>query len=119
MESSGSPLVALVVDDEFLIAVELEAILTAGGYHVLTAANVPEARNLADLRSIDVAVLNFRMGAGAIEFAQALQTRGVPTLFCTGSSPTEVHALFPSALVLAKPFSSDQLLALLKGAIGR
>ena len=114
-----SPLVALVVDDEFLIAVELEAILTAGGYHVLSAVNVTEARHLASLRPIDVAVLDFRMGAGAVDFARELQARGVPTLFCTGSTLDEVHAVFPATPVIAKPFSSDDLLASVKAAIGR
>lgn len=119
MQGPDSPLVALVVDDEFLIAVELEAILIGGGYHVLSAVNVAEARNLASLRPIDVAVLDFRMGAGAVDFARDLQARGVPTLFCTGSTLDEVHAVFPAASVIAKPFSGDDLLASVKAAIGR
>jgi DNA-binding response OmpR family regulator len=107
----GSPLVALVVDDEFLIAVELEAILTGGGYHVLSAVSVTEARTLASLRTIDVAVLDFRMGVGAIDFARDLEARGIPLLFCTASTLDEVHAVFPAAPVVAKPFSGSELLA--------
>ena len=111
MHDPGSPLVALVVDDEFLIAVELEAILTGAGYHVLSAVSLAEARHLASLRSIDVAVLDFRMGDGAIGLARDLETRGVPLLFCTGSTREEVHAVFPAVPVVAKPFSGSDLLA--------
>jgi DNA-binding response OmpR family regulator len=113
----GLPLVALVVDDEYLIAVELEAILTSGGYHVLSAVNVPEARRLMELRAIDVAVLDFRMGEGAVSFARHLQASGVPVIFCTGSMPEEVHSLFPATPVIAKPFASGELLAAVKAAI--
>jgi two-component system, response regulator PdtaR len=111
VHNPGSPLVALVVDDEFLIAVELEAILTGAGYHVLSAVSVAEARNLVSLGSIDVAVLDFRMGAGALDFARELQALGVPLLFCTGSTLDEVHAVFPAVPVVAKPFSGSELLA--------
>ena len=69
---------ALVVDDEYLIAVELEAIMESSGYDVLSAINVHEARQLMDLRSIDVAVLNFRMKDGTLDLARDLAARGVP-----------------------------------------
>lgn len=113
----GLPLVALVVDDEYLIAVELEAILTSGGYHVLSAVNVPEARRLMELRVADVAVLDFRMGADAVSFARELEASGVPLIFCTGSMPEEVHSVFPAAPVVAKPFVGAQLLAVVRAAI--
>jgi CheY-like chemotaxis protein len=113
----GLPLVALVVDDEYLIAVELEAILTSGGYHVLSAVNVPEARQLTELCAVDVAVLDFRMGAEAVSFARHLQAIGVPLIFCTGSMPEEVHSVFPAAPIVAKPFADAQLLAAVKAAI--
>ena len=117
MPNPGLPLVALVVDDEYLIAVELDAILTSGGYHVLSAVNVPEARRLAELRAVDVAVLDFHMGDDAMSFARHLQASGVPLVFCTGSMPEEVHSLFPATPVVAKPFAGGQLLAVVKAAI--
>ncbi len=119
MQGQGSPPVALVVDDEFLIAVELEAILTGGGYRVVSAVSVAEARHLVSQRPVDVAVLDFRMGAGAADFARELQASGTPMLFCTGSSTEEVHAVFPAATVLAKPFSGGDLLAQVAAVMGR
>ncbi|RYE87761.1 MAG: response regulator [Hyphomicrobiales bacterium] len=112
-------LVALVVDDEYLIAVELEAIMESSGYDVLSAINVHEARQLMDLRSIDVAVLNFRMKDGTLDLARDLEARGVPLVFCTGSLPEEVHALFPGVAIVPKPFTAAGLLAIVKAAIYR
>ena len=108
---------ALVVDDEFLIVVELESILAAAGFFVLSAVNVAEARQLLSLRKIDVAVLDFRMGPGATELARELEGRNVPIVFCTASMADEVRALFPTAPVVAKPFTRDMLLATLAAVL--
>lgn len=104
------PPVALVVDDEFLIAIEMEAILAAAGFEVMSAVSVSEAERLAAARAAHVAVLDFRMGDGAHHFARRLRDNGVPLLFCTGSMADEVHALFPGAVVISKPFIADALL---------
>ena len=81
------------------------------------AEDRPEARRLAELRAIDVAVLDFHMGEDAVSFARHLQASGVPLIFCTGSMPEEVHSLFPATPVVAKPFAGGQLLAVVKAAI--
>jgi DNA-binding response OmpR family regulator len=109
----------LVLDDEFLIAIELESILSAAGYTVLSAVNVGEARGLMALGPVDVAVLDFRMGHGAAELAHELHAAGVPLLFCTGSLAEEVRAVFPDAPVLPKPFSSRELTDAVLRVLGR
>jgi CheY-like chemotaxis protein len=100
------PRVALVVDDEFLIVVELESIIVA--------ANLAEARQFMALRTIDVAVLDFRMGPDATALERELQRRNVPIVFCTASTVDEVAADFPTVPVVAKPFTGDMLLAALE-----
>lgn len=119
MSENVSPAVVLVLDDEFLIAIELESILSAVGHQVLSAVNTGEARELLSARPVDVAVLDFRMGHGATELAQELYAAGLPLLFCTGSLPEEVHAVFPGAPVLAKPFSGDDLIRAVAGVLKR
>lgn len=108
---------ALVVDDEFLIVMELEAILAAAGYRVLGAVNLVEARQLLDQHSIDIAVLDFRMGDDVVGFAHDLHARNVPVVFCTGSMADEVEAVFPAAAVIAKPFTGDILLGVVAAAL--
>lgn len=119
MNDQVSPPVALVVDDEFLIVVELESILAAAGFFVLSAVNVAEARQVMALRPIDVAILDFRMGPDSTALARELQRRNVPIVFCTASMLEEVAADFPAAPVVAKPFTEDMLLATLATVLPR
>jgi CheY-like chemotaxis protein len=114
-----SPRVALVVDDEFLIVVELESILNAAGFIVLSAVSVAEARQVMARSPIDVAVLDFRMGPEATALARELQRRNVPIVFCTASMLDEVAALFPATPVVAKPFTTDMLLTTLETVLPR
>jgi DNA-binding response OmpR family regulator len=112
-----TPKVALVVDDEFLIVMEVESILVAAGYLVLGAVNLVEARQILGQHSIDIAVLDFRMGEDVIALGHELQARNVPTVFCTGSLAEEVRAVFPAARVIPKPFTGELLLGVVAAAL--
>lgn len=111
--------VVLVVDDEYLIAIELESILSSAGYLVLSAVNVAEARKALQLQGVDAAVLDFCMGDGALELARDLEASGVPILFCTASLPDEVDAVFPAARVIGKPFEAAMILQSVAAALSR
>jgi DNA-binding response OmpR family regulator len=117
-ELVGRP-TALVVDDEFLIALELESALQAAGYEVLTAVTPAEAHALLGQRRVDVAVLDFRMGADSVALAHALGTQSIPFFFCTGSLPEEVEAVFPGVRMITKPFSGGELLAAIAAVSGK
>lgn len=117
MRDQGSPFVALVVDDEYLIAIELESMLTAAGFQVLSAVSVAEARGLTADTPVNVAVLDFRMGDGALDLARDLKAQGVPVVFCTGSMVEEVHAVFPDASVITKPFIAELVLSTVTAAL--
>ena len=59
MHGPDTSLVGLVLDDEFLIAIEIESILAAAGYQVVSAVSVREARRLLDGDTgVDFAVLD-------------------------------------------------------------
>jgi DNA-binding response OmpR family regulator len=117
-ESAGRP-TALVVDDEFLIAVELESALQSAGYDVLTAVTPAEARALLERRRVDVAVLDFRMGEDSVNLAKSLGEQAVPFFFCTGSLPEEVEAVFPGIRMIGKPFTERELLAAITAVAGK
>ena len=117
MRDRDTPRVVLVVDDEFLIVLEVESVLGAAGYVVLGAVNMMEARQLLDQHAIDIAVLDFRMGEDVVELARELQARNVPMVFCTGSLTEEVQAVFPAAVVIAKPFTREILLGVVAAAL--
>lgn len=119
MHGPDTSLVGLVLDDEFLIAIEIESILAAAGYQVVSAVSVREARRLIDGDTgVDFAVLDFRMGEGAVALARDLMDRNIPIFFCTGSLADEVHSVFPGAPVVAKPFVAETLLGAITKVVG-
>jgi DNA-binding response OmpR family regulator len=118
VQTIDPPRQALVLDDEYLIAVDLEAILAGAGYDVLTAVTAAEARDFAAGNPVHVAVLDFRMDQAAHQLAHHLRTQGVPVIFCTGALADEVHSVFPDAPVVSKPFDATALLSVVAAVLG-
>jgi DNA-binding NtrC family response regulator len=81
----------LIVEDDFFIAMELEAILTeAGGQIVQLCRTVKDALASAATEDFAVAVLDFRVGdETTLAVAQRLAARHVPFVFYTGQAPGE------------------------------
>ena len=104
----------LLVEDEFLIAMAVEAALADAGARVVgPAKSVADARRLLD-EAPSVAVLDYRLAGGetSLPIARDLAARGVPFLFHTGNAtPDDLHAHFPGAQVLTKPCGEDALVA--------
>src|SRR3569833_1856130 len=78
----------LVVDDEFLIALDIQQTLeNAGAAEVVCAGNAAEAMAFARARRFDVAVLDVRLGrtgAASLPVAEELAAAGTPFVFFTG-----------------------------------
>ena len=76
----------LVLEDEALIAMQVEQHLQDAGYNVLgPATHVQEALDLLKRQSPDAALLDVNLrGDKSTMVADALQEMGVPFLFCTG-----------------------------------
>lgn len=101
---------AVVVEDEPLIALELESCLEDLGYGVLArCASLAEAANLAETR-VDLAVCDVNLsGDSTFALALRLQGRGARILFCTGYAGVELPAGLEDAPVLVKPVTPDVL----------
>ncbi len=117
----------LVVEDEFLIADYLSAVLEDAGHVVAgTAATGEEALAALDGGLIvDVVSLDLKLpgGMNGIGIAEQLRARsGPPFLFITGSGdPTSralCEAMQPLA-ILQKPIDPDRLLKVLAALGGR
>ncbi len=112
-----------VLDDEFLIALDIQQILeNAGAAHVACAAAVPEA--IALLRaepSFDVAVLDVKLSGpdrNSLGVASLLAENGTPFIFLTGMRVDDVHAKqFPQAPVIEKPYDTAVLLDAVRRAL--
>lgn len=118
---SRDPLV-LVVEDEFLLALDLEHLLRQHGFRVLgPAATVAEALRLLTGATPDVALLDVNLrGEPVTPVAEALRAWGVPfalaSAYDRAQLPAEVLGVVPNA---GKPTSEHRLLAALKQAVER
>jgi CheY-like chemotaxis protein len=114
MTSPNGPKVArriLVVEDEILISMLLEDMLTDLGYEVAaTASRVDEALALA--RSIDIhaAILDVNLnGQEVFPVADALAGRSIPFVFATGYGERALPAAYQERPTLQKPFEQSML----------
>jgi two-component SAPR family response regulator len=78
----------LIVEDEFLLAMELEMLLQQRGCMVLgPVSSVGQALTMLDGEQPDIALLDVNLkGERATPVAAALQARGVPFVLITGYS---------------------------------
>lgn len=104
----------LVVEDDALIAMELQERLADLGYAVIGPAHtIAEAEALIVADTPDAALLDANVaGQSSVRIGAVLAERGVPVAFCTGYDA--VKNLPPSlekALVLTKPLTDAELRA--------
>jgi len=106
----------LVLDDEFLIALDIQQILElAGAKHVASVASASEAIELLRREpKFDLAVLDVKLGdaeGNSLDVAAMLAEAGTPFVFLTGMRVDNVHAKkFPQAPVVEKPYDALTLL---------
>jgi CheY-like chemotaxis protein len=112
-----------VLDDEFLIALDIQQILErAGAAHVVSVASAAEAVALLGREpKFDVAVLDVKLGdpeRNSLDVAALLQNQGTPFVFLTGMRVDDVHAkIFPNAPVIEKPYDAAGLLRAVQHAL--
>ena len=112
-----------VLDDEFLIALDIQQILErVGASHVASVASAAEAIALLGREpKFDVAVLDVKLGdqeRNSLDVAALLQTQGTPFVFLTGVRVDDVHAkIFPNAPVIEKPYDAAGLLRAVQHAL--
>ncbi|WP_371346786.1 HWE histidine kinase domain-containing protein [Ancylobacter sp. IITR112] len=120
--ASLAELGVLLVEDQMLIAMDVEMMLNDAGIdNVVTAPSAAEAlRRLQDFTP-DVAVLDVNLGAGtSAPVAQELQRLGVPFLFATGyGDRSMIPAGCEDIPVLPKPYESEPLIKSLREILER
>jgi two-component system, response regulator PdtaR len=108
----------LVVEDEFLIALDLELLLRRHGWRVLgPAATVDQAlRLLRQGDTPDVALLDVNLGGEPV--AAELRARGVPFVLASAYHlPAQAAAALAGAPAVGKPTEERRLLAALARAV--
>ena len=110
----------LVVEDEFLVAMQIESILTRAGWRVIgSAGTLSSAVSLARKSACDAALLDVNLrGERADEVAEILFARGVPFLFVSGYGRGNLPAAFRQSVeLIAKPFSDRTLVEAVRNLI--
>lgn len=109
----------LVVEDEMLVALNLEDLLVDLGAEVVgPAMRLETALDLARSERLDVAVLDINLHGGrSYPVAEVLRDRGLPFIFATGYGHAEGSEAFAHVPTLTKPYRSGELAAALAEAI--
>lgn len=113
-KDAAPTILVLIVEDEALLAMMLEASLTDAGYRVLgPVSSEKQAMQLAETTRPDLALVDIRLrdGGSGIAVARHLRERGIPSLFVSGQGE-EARANRESAVgYLGKPYLPATVLA--------
>jgi PAS domain S-box-containing protein len=111
----------LLVEDEPLVAMDLEELIRSAGCRIAaTVASIAAAKDAVDSIPCDAALLDANLGGETVdEIAAALTRKGIPFAFATGHGPEAMPAAFREVPVIGKPFDPEQVLAVLAALMGR
>lgn len=109
----------LVVEDEALVAMFVEDMLTEIGHEVgAVASRMEEALDAARTGTFDFAIIDVNLdGKPSYPIADVLKERGIPFAFATGYCANGLDPKFAGAPVLSKPFTMADLQKLLPGLV--
>ena len=110
-DNSGRGKRILVVEDELMIRMLLEGMLSDLGHTVVAeAGGIDEALALAKETEIDIAILDVNLNNKPITpVADLLTERGVPFVFASGYGQRGVPEPYRQNLTLQKPFQVEAL----------
>lgn len=101
----------LIVEDNVLLAMHLEDLLTALGHEVVgQAAHIDMAMEMARHSDIDFAVLDINVaGTKSFPVADILRQRGIPFAFATAYGAEGLMDGYRDSPALQKPYGQDDL----------
>lgn len=110
----------LVLEDEFLIALDVEQLCREHG-----AQDVIIMRRLDELgagpivtHGFNFAVVDVRLGGETtLDFARQLASHGIPFIFATGYSEMDLFEMFPGVAVISKPYVGGVLIEAMRTAM--
>lgn len=120
MQSDG-PKRAMIVEDEAIIAMDLEVIVRDLGYEIFGVhGSVAEALTATETDIPDFAILDANLhGESSLPVAKRLHAQGVPLIFATGyKSMSDLPASMEAVPKLTKPVRGKVLAAAIEKAIG-
>ncbi len=110
----------MIVEDQAMIAMDLEASLNESGAVVASVcASAAQALKALESTEIDAAILDFNLaGESSLAVAEALEKRGIPFIFATGQGhETPMPPRFAAKATMRKPYDVNQIMAALGEAL--
>ncbi|PZM14645.1 response regulator [Rhizobium tubonense] len=101
----------LIVEDEALVAMLLEDLLTEMGHEVVGPAfRIDEALKLARQAELDIAILDVNLsGNQSFPVADILRQRNIPFMFATGYGAEGFRDGYRNEVTLRKPYELGDL----------
>lgn len=116
----------LLVEDELIVAADLQSSLQRAGHHVVgTAEDFAEALHLAEIASPDIVLMDIKLRGSRDGIAAAAVIRErwqIPVVFLTANADERTLELARSVGpfgFLTKPFRNEELLETIRIAIGQ
>ncbi|QKD01545.1 response regulator [Mesorhizobium loti] len=112
----------LVLEDEFLIAMDVEQLCRDhGAQEVVIARDLTEIDDQKVATQFDAAIVDLMLGGtSTLEFAAGLRETGMPFVFASGySDAEEIRTSFPGVRLVTKPYSGEDLVEAVAAAYGR
>jgi DNA-binding response OmpR family regulator len=114
--SSGRKI--LLVEDEILICLLIETILSDAGYEVAVANTIDEAMDAVDAGPLAAAILDLNLkGKKVYPVAEKLAAAEIPFVFATGGGAKDIDG-FKDRPWVGKPFQEVELLAAVQKLVG-
>jgi DNA-binding response OmpR family regulator len=111
----------LILEDEFLIAMDVEQLCRdSGAEEVAIMRSLDEFKDSAvEQPAFDVAIVDLMLaGVSTLDFARQIRDRGVPLVFASGHSDLqEIAEKFPDIAVVSKPYAGDDLIGAVAAAV--
>jgi len=111
----------LIVEDEPVLASGIRRLLLLHGFDIAgCAGSVKAGLALVDEADCDIALLDVNLrGETVVPVAAALRQRGRPFVLMSGYDRSDLPAALSDVPFLAKPFDSDELVAMLRQSLER
>lgn len=109
-----------IVEDEVLVAMDMADLLERMGFEVVgPAVHQEQAVAMARSEPIDAAFLDVNLGENKTSqpVAELLRERGIPFIFVTAYTASEVTFRLSDERVLKKPVTSSEMLASLRAVL--
>lgn len=110
-DDESGPRRVLVVEDEALIAMYVEDVISRFGYSVAgVVSSVEEAFSFIEHHAIDAAVLDINLeGKLVFPFVDTLIARGIPFVFASSYGERGIPPRYRVGPVVQKPFAPSEL----------